>query len=365
MSKIDIGPLVERMRGAFREVEAKLASPDAFSDREQFAELTREHQRLSGLIQAYDLQRAKEQELADSKEMLAEETDEEFRAMLEAEIPELTSQVAEQQRAVMSLILPPRPNDSRNSIVEMRPAAGGDEAALFVGDLHRAYMRFAESMGWQVELLSVTESDLGGIRDVAFSLQGDSVFRYMQFESGVHRVQRVPTTEASGRIHTSTITVAVLPEAQEVDIEIRNEDIKMDVFRASGPGGQCVNTTDSAVRLTHIPSGLVVASQQEKSQHRNREIAMRILRSRLLEKIQQEEAAKQAAERKSQVGTGERSERIRTYNFPQNRITDHRYGITHYNLPDVMEGAIRSLLEEILAAENQLRLEGEFSAAGT
>ena len=364
MSTIDLAPLIERMRNAFEEVETKLAAPDAFSDREQYVELSREHQRLSALLTSYDKKSAKQQELAESRDLLAGEEDEEFRSMIEAEIPELEAQLEALSTAVMSLILPPLPNDSRNSIVEIRPAAGGDEAALFAGALLRAYSRFAEDMGWQIEVLTLTESDLGGIRDVSFSLQGDSVFRFMQFESGVHRVQRVPATEAAGRIHTSTVTVAVLPEAQEVDVQIRNEDVRMDVFRASGPGGQCVNTTDSAVRLTHTPTVLVVVSQQEKSQHRNREIAMRILCSRLLEQIRSEEAEKTAEQRRSQVGTGERSERIRTYNFPQNRVTDHRYGITRHNLPDVMEGSFRGLMEEILAAENQRRLEAEFAQVG-
>ncbi|MFA7231633.1 MAG: peptide chain release factor 1, partial [Victivallaceae bacterium] len=253
--------------------------------------------------------------------------------------------------------LPPDPNDSRNIIIEIRPAAGGDESALFVGDLYRLYSRYAEKRGWKLEILDMTASDLGGIKNLAFSLSGEDVFSRMKYESGVHRVQRVPTTESGGRIHTSTVTVAVMPEAEEVDIDIRQEDLRFDVFRSSGPGGQCVNTTDSAVRVTHIPTGVSVASQQEKSQHRNKEIAIRILRSRLLEVKQREEAAKQAADKRAQVGTGDRSERIRTYNFPQNRVTDHRYGITLYALPILLEGELDLLLEQIITIDCERQLD--------
>jgi len=239
------------------------------------------------------------------------------------------------------------------------PAAGGDEAGLFAGDLHRMYLRFAEEKGWRVEALEHSESPIGGIKSTAFSLQGDGVYRYMSHESGVHRVQRIPVTESGGRIHTSTVTVAVLAEAEEVELHINPEELRVDVFRSQGPGGQSVNTTDSAVRVTHIPTGLIVVSQQEKSQHRNKDIAMRILRSRLLEQKQAEEDAKNAAERRQQVGTGERSERIRTYNYPQNRVTDHRYGITLYDLTNIMEGAIDDLLSEVVAKDAEQRLQGE------
>jgi peptide chain release factor 1 len=356
---IDITPLIERMRTTFAGIEASLADPAIFDDRKRYEETSREHQRLSLLLADYDALAGKRTELADSTEMIEGETDDEMRELIAAEIDQLTADVAQLETAVMAKIMPPGENDSRNSIVEIRPAAGGDEAALFAGDLFRMYTRFAELRGWKHELLALSETDLGGIRDVSFSLTGGDVYRFMQFESGVHRVQRVPTTETSGRIHTSTVTVAVLPEAQEIDIEIRQEDVRMDVFRSSGPGGQSVNTTDSAVRLTHEPTGVSVASQQEKSQHRNREIAMRILRARLLEKKQREEHEKQAAERRSQVGTGDRSERIRTYNFPQNRVTDHRYAISVHNLPGLIAGDLGGLLEQIVSAENARRLEAE------
>jgi peptide chain release factor 1 len=252
--------------------------------------------------------------------------------------------------------LPPDPNDSRNIIVEIRPAAGGDESALFAGDLYRLYTRYGETQNWKQEILEYSSSDLGGIKSVSFSLSGDDVYSHLKYESGVHRVQRIPVTESGGRIHTSTVTVSVLPEAQEVELHIDPEDLRIDVFRASGPGGQCVNTTDSAVRITHEPTGLVVVSQQEKSQHRNKEIAMRILRARLLEQKQREEADKHADARRAQVGSGDRSERIRTYNFPQNRITDHRYNLTLYYLSKVMEGELDILLDKIIDIDCQRRL---------
>ena len=238
----------------------------------------------------------------------------------------------------------------------MQPAAGGDEAALFTSELFRAYLYFAEKQGWKVEILEQSDTDLGGVKNVSFSLSGCDVYSKMKFESGVHRVQRVPATEAGGRIHTSTITVSVMPEAEEVELDIRQEDLRFDVFRSSGPGGQCVNTTDSAVRVTHIPTGLSVASQQEKSQHRNKEIAIRILYARLLERKQSEEAAKQAADKRSQVGTGDRSERIRTYNFPQNRVTDHRFNVSTFDLPKLMQGELDLILNPIfkLVCEQQL-----------
>jgi peptide chain release factor 1 len=358
---MDISPLITRMRTAFSDIETQLADPAIFGDRERYQKVSREHQRLSSLIGNYDELAYKRQELADNQSMLETEDDAEFKALIEAEIPGLEAAIERLDTLVMGLIVPPSEHDSRNSIVEIRPAAGGDEAGLFADDLFRMYSRFAESRGWKQEVLDMTASDLGGLKDVSFSLTGDDVYRYMQFESGVHRVQRIPVTESGGRIHTSTVTVAVLPEAEEVDIEIRSEDLRFEAFRASGPGGQCVNTTDSAVRITHLPSGIAVASKQEKSQHRNREIAMRILRSRLLEAKVEEEHAKHAAERRSQIGTGDRSERIRTYNYPQSRVTDHRYGISKFNLPTIMQGEIGELLEEILAVEARQRLEAELN----
>jgi peptide chain release factor 1 len=358
---MDISPLIEKMRSTFKDVEQQLADPTVFDDRKKAEALTREHQWLSTLLTSYDDLVDCRQQLADNQEMLASETDEEFLMEIEADVKFLETRIERLDTKVMGLILPPDPIDSRNTIVEIRPAAGGDEAALFAGDLYRMYSRFAERCGWKVDVLTITETDLGGIKEVSFSLAGQDVYKSMRFESGVHRVQRIPTTETSGRIHTSTVTVAVLPEAEEVDVQIKTEDPKFDVFRASGAGGQHVNTTDSAVRVTHIPSGVSVESQQERSQHRNREIALRILRSRMLEAKVEAEQAAYAAERKSQVGSGDRSERIRTYNFPQNRVTDHRYGLSWYNLPGTLDGDITDMLEAILAKDSIAKLEEQLN----
>lgn len=356
---VDISPIIEKMRDNHSELERQLAAPSVFSDRQAYQNLTREHQRLSSLLAAYEQLGKCRREWADNEALLQTEDDLEFKEVIRSDMAALDTEMKRLDTKVLSLILPPQPNDSRNTIMEIRPAAGGDEAALFAGDLFRMYTRFGDRSGWKVERLEMTDTNLGGIKEVAFSLQGEDVYRKMQFESGVHRVQRIPTTDTGGRIHTSTVTVAVLPEAKAIDLQINPEDLRIDVFRSSGPGGQSVNTTDSAVRITHVPSGLNVVSQQEKSQHRNRDIAMRILRSRLLEMMQHEETAKQAAERKSQIGTGDRSERIRTYNYPQNRITDHRFNLSWYNLPAILEGEIEDMIDEIAAVHCSRRLEEE------
>ena len=328
-------------------------------DHASYQTLNREYQSLQRLTQKWDRRCSVQHDLEQNRGLLESETDSEFLGVVRAEIETLETTLSELDRDIKQLILPPHPNEGRNVIVEIRPAAGGDEAGLFAADLFRMYARFAEQKGWRLEILDLAETDLGGIKSAAFSLQGDEAWGYMRFESGVHRVQRVPVTEASGRIHTSTVTVAVLAEAEEVDVKISPEDLRIDVFRSSGPGGQSVNTTDSAVRVTYLPTGLMVASQQEKSQHRNREIAMRLLRSRLLEERQASEDRRNAAERRSQVGTGERSERIRTYNYPQNRVSDHRFEITLYDLANIMEGHIEGLLSEIRALDAERRLAEE------
>jgi peptide chain release factor 1 len=356
---LDLAPYIAAAEEKLQKTEQAMATFDftaAGADHDAYGELNREYQRLSRLVKlGKEFQQAARQ-LGESQEMLEGEEDAEFLEVIRNDIETLQAQTDKLERQIKTMILPPHPNEQRNTIIEIRPAAGGDEAGLFAADLFRMYSRFAEEQGWRLELLELAENDVGGIRSVAFSLQGEEVYRYMQYESGVHRVQRIPVTESGGRIHTSTVTVAVLPEAEDVDIQINSEDLRVDVYRSSGPGGQSVNTTDSAVRVTHVPTGVTVSSQQEKSQHRNREIAMRILRSRLLEARQQEEAAKSAAVRKQQVGSGERSERIRTYNFPQNRVSDHRFGITRYDLDSVVEGQIGELLEEIIAIDVEQRL---------
>ena len=353
----DIAGYIENLHGRFAELEAALADPAIYSRGAECRRVSQEHRKLETLFRKFDDWRKALAELADNREMLTAETDAELRELIAADIADLEERAQKLEADIQISLLPPDPNDAKNIIVGIKPAAGGDEAALFAGELFRAYMKFAEKKGWRIEVLDQTDTELGGIKDVSFSLSGDEVYSLMKYESGVHRVQRVPATEAGGRIHTSTVTVAVMPEAEEVELDIRPEDLRFDVFRSSGPGGQCVNTTDSAVRVTHIPTGIAVASQQEKSQHRNKEIALRILYARLLEHKQQEEADKQAADKRSQVGTGDRSERIRTYNFPQNRVTDHRFNVNTFDLPKLMEGELDLILDQILMIACERRLD--------
>ena len=349
----DISLHLSNLKKHFKELEKRLTDPGIFSRQQEYREVSKEHQKLAALFKDFDRWVAAIAELNDNRVLLDEEDDEEMRSMISMDIQKLEEEISLLESKVRFSLLPPDPNDNRDIIVEIRPAAGGDEAALFAGDLYRAYGRFAEFKGWKLELLDFTGSSLGGIKEAIFSLAGDNVYSFMKYEFGVHRVQRIPTTESGGRIHTSTVTVSVLPEAEEVELEIKEEELRYDYFRSSGPGGQCVNTTDSAVRVTHIPTGVSVASQQEKSQHRNKATALRILRARLLEVQQQEEAAKQADSKRQQIGTGDRSERIRTYNFPQNRITDHRFGISVYDLPGIMSGELEQLFEQIIAVDSE------------
>ena len=356
MTPTEIAEHIEGLRTRSKEVETELSDPSVYSNQNKCRSLSRELRKLKDLFENFDKWSKALEELEENRTMLSEENDEEFQTLINADIQKLEAESTSLENSILTSLIPPDPNDDKNIIVEMKPAAGGDEAALFVGDLYRAYSHYAESKGWKKEVLDLTESALGGIKDLVFSLSGDDVFSTMKYESGVHRVQRIPSTESGGRIHTSTITVSVLPEAEEVELEVNPEDLRIDVYRASGPGGQCVNTTDSAVRITHIPSGTVVTSQQEKSQHRNKEIAMRILRARLLEVKQMEEASKQAASKRAQVGTGDRSERIRTYNFPQNRVTDHRFNVSVHNLPRLLEGDLDMLFNDIIAIECEKKL---------
>ena len=357
MTPADIENHINKLKERGKELENALSAPDVYSDLTNFRRMSQELSKLDSLFTNFDKWQSSLDQLGENQEMLSSENDPEMRELLENEIAELASSCTELEKLVQLALLPPDPNDAKNIIVEIKPAAGGDEAALFAGDLFRAYMHYAEKQGWKLELLDETPTDLGGIKDVSFSLSGNEVFSRMKYESGVHRVQRVPATEAAGRIHTSTITVAVMPEAEEVELNIKPEELRFDVFRSSGPGGQCVNTTDSAVRVTHIPTGLSVASQQEKSQHRNKEIALRILYARLLERKQEEEAEKQAANKRSQVGTGDRSERIRTYNYPQNRVTDHRFNVSTFDLPKLMEGEFDLIIAPIIQINCERQLE--------
>jgi len=354
---MDLQPHIEKFAARMAVVEKELGDPNVFSNNRRAQELGREYARLKDLVGKGE-QYLKAREELEENRALANGDDAEMAEMAAEEIAGLEERLPQLEKDLQLGLVPPDPTDSRDTIVEIRAGAGGDEAALFVGDLFRMYTHFAEGRGWKHELMESSASDMGGFREVIFSLSGEEVYKAMKFESGVHRVQRVPATEASGRIHTSTVTVAVLPEAEEVDVEIDPNDLDVDVYRSSGPGGQSVNTTDSAVRLTHKPTGLVVTCQDEKSQHKNKAKAMKVLRSRLLDLRIAEEQAKYAAERKSQVGTGERNERIRTYNYPQNRVTDHRIELTLHSLPKFLEGEIEDMvlplgqhdLEEKLAA---------------
>ena len=357
MEPEDISGYIDNLHGRFAELEERMADPAIYSKGTEFRSVSQEHRKLEVLFEKFASWKKTLADLTENHTMLTVEEDAEMRDLLSTDIATLETKAAKLEEEIQLSLLPPDPNDAKNIIVEIKPAAGGDEAALFAGELFRAYLYFAEKQGWKVEILDQSDTDLGGIKDVSFSLSGSDVYSLMKYECGVHRVQRVPATEAGGRIHTSTVTVAVMPEAEEVELDIRQEDLRFDVFRSSGPGGQCVNTTDSAVRVTHIPSGLSVASQQEKSQHRNKEIALRILYARMLEQKQAEEAGKQAADKRAQVGTGDRSERIRTYNYPQNRVTDHRYNVSTFDLPKLMEGQLELILDPIRIVVCEQRLE--------
>jgi peptide chain release factor 1 len=331
-----------------RDLEAQLLDPDLAKEAGRYQKVAKELGRLRPILEAGERYRSVVGQLRDSRAMLEDE-DPEMAELARAELEELGEELAGLEAQLADLFTPRDPNDEKNAIFEIRAGAGGDEAALFAADLFRMYTRYADGVGWKVERLSSSETAGGGFKEVIALIQGEDVFSRFKYERGVHRVQRVPTTEAQGRIHTSTVTVAVMPEAEEVDVEINPNDLRVDVMRAGGPGGQSVNTTDSAVRLTHIPSGLVVQCQDEKSQHKNKAKAMTVLRSRLLELEQQRAADERASQRRAQVGTGDRSEKIRTYNFPQSRVTDHRAGVTLHKLDQVMEGALDELLDSVKA----------------
>jgi peptide chain release factor 1 len=352
---MDFAPLVERKAERFRELEAAIAAPDFYSNPKKATEMMREHTRVKELLEQWEAYRKAQIELKENQE-LAKAPDAELAEMAAAEIPHLEERIREAERQIQLNLLPPDENEERDAIIEIRAGTGGDEAALFAADLYRMYGRYAESHGLKIEQLETSASELGGLREVIFKVSGNGVFRQMRYESGVHRVQRVPATEAQGRIHTSTATVAVLPEAEEVDLELKADEIRIEVCRAGGPGGQGVNTTDSAVQVLHIPTGMIVRCQDGRSQQKNKEKALAILRSRLLEKRQSEEAEKYAANRKSQIGTGSRGEKIRTYNFPQNRVTDHRIEFTLYNLERFIEGDLDQMIGELQARDMEERV---------
>jgi peptide chain release factor 1 len=331
----------------YLEIEDLLASPAVLGNRKEFTRLAKERSGLEEIVRAFRQWKDVQAEIDGSKSLL-QDADEAMRALAQEELPALRSRNEDLERRLKQLLLPRDPNDERNVLLEIRAGTGGEEASLFAADLFRMYSRYAEARGWRVEMLSSSPTGLGGFKEVIAMIEGQGTYSRLKFEGGVHRVQRVPETEGSGRIHTSAVTVAVLPEADEIDVVLDERDLKIDVFRSSGPGGQSVNTTDSAVRVTHLPSNLVVTCQDEKSQHKNKAKALKILRARLLERAQDEQQSEIAASRRSMVGTGDRSERIRTYNFPQNRVTDHRINLTLHALDRTLEGALDPLIDALV-----------------
>jgi len=354
---------LEEARDRFAEVDRELADPSVARDPDRrdpdrLRDLGRERSELEEVVEAADRLRHLQEELAGARELADDADDPEMREMARDEVRSLQEEIGALTKRVRRLLVPKDPMDDRPAVVEIRAGTGGDEAGLFAADLTRMYRRFAERRGWEVELVSLSEGIPGALKEAIFTVRGEGAYGVLRYESGVHRVQRVPQTESQGRIHTSAATVAVLPEAEEVDVEIEPGDLRIDVFRASGPGGQSVNTTDSAVRITHEPTGLVVSCQDEKSQHKNKAKAMRVLRSRLLDRKIAEREAARARERKSQIGSGDRSAKIRTYNFPQNRVTDHRIGLTLYRLEDVLDGDLDEIIEALRLARQEEALEG-------
>lgn len=340
----------------YEDINMELASPDVTSDQRRFRNLMKEQSDLTPLVEAYIAYKKANQDIKDSLEMLEEENDEEMREMLKEELSSAKDKVAELEEKIKILLLPKDPNDDKNVIVEIRAGAGGDEAALFAAELFRMYTHYAEARRWKVEVVNSDETGIGGMKEVEFMVTGQGAYSVLKYESGVHRVQRVPETESGGRIHTSTASVAVMPEAEEVEVQIEEKDIRIDVMRASGNGGQCVNTTDSAVRLTHYPTGIVIYSQTEKSQIQNKEKAFALLRAKLYDMECQKAHDAEADARRSQIGTGDRSEKIRTYNFPQGRVTDHRIGLTLYKLDKILNGDIQEIIDACIAADQAAKL---------
>ncbi|HIJ78839.1 MAG: peptide chain release factor 1 [Desulfobulbaceae bacterium] len=330
------------------ELETQLSNPLLTKDPVKFRSVAKEHAQLAKLEKIYSEYKKVEHELADNRQLLKVEEDDEMLEMVRAEVEDLKERLAQLEQDLRIALLPKDPNDEKNILLEIRAGTGGDEAALFVSDLYRMYSRYAEHQGWKVELMSSNPIGIGGFKEIIFMISGDHVYSKLKYESGVHRVQRVPETETQGRIHTSAVTVAVMPEAEEVELDINPSELKFDVFRSSGPGGQSVNTTDSACRVTHLPTGLVVICQDEKSQHKNKAKALQVLRARLLDKMEREQHDKMSADRKSQIGSGDRSERIRTYNFPQGRVSDHRINLTLYKLDEIMLGKIDDIVQPLI-----------------
>ncbi|NMB35991.1 MAG: peptide chain release factor 1 [Firmicutes bacterium] len=337
-------------------LENKLSDPEIIKDQQQWQKYAREHAGLSELVESYRLWRKIAAELQEAKEMTKETLDNEMLLFLREESTKLAARKEKLEEKLKILLLPKDPNDEKDVLIEIRAGTGGEEAALFAADLLRMYLRFAERKGWDTEILNSSSTDIGGVKEIVFAVKGAGAYSQLKFEKGVHRVQRIPVTESGGRIHTSAATVAVLPEIDEVELKINPQELRIDTFCSTGPGGQSVNTTQSAVRITHLPTNMIVSCQDEKSQLKNREKAMRVLRARLMEKMEAEQQEEQAQERRSQVGSGDRSERIRTYNFPQNRVTDHRIGLTLHRLEQVLDGDLNSVIEALIAYERAEQL---------
>lgn len=345
------------MEQKYNEISEKLSDPDIVNDNKLYTQLMREYKNMTPIIEKYREYKKTEESFAEAKELLdGGGLDKEFKEMVQSEFEEAKGAMEEISSELKILLLPKDPNDDKNVIIEIRGGAGGEEASLFANSLYRMYTMYAEAKGWKQEILNANETELGGFKEISFSIEGDGAYSRLKYESGVHRVQRVPETESQGRIHTSTVTVAVLVEADEVELEINPTDLKIDYFRASGAGGQHINKTESAVRITHLPTNVVVECQDERSQHKNKDKAMKILRSRLYEAMQEEHDAKIASERRMQVGTGDRSERIRTYNYPQGRLTDHRIGLTIYRLEDILNGNLDEVFDALATADQAAKL---------
>ena len=349
---------LEALEERFDLVNQKLSDPDVITNQEEFKKYCKENSDLTPIIEKYREYKTAKETIAECKEILAS-GDKELEELAKMELSEAEDAIEACSSQLKILLLPKDPNDDKNVIIEIRGGTGGEEAALFAADLFRMYTMYAESQGWKIEILSSNPTDIGGFKEVTFSVSGQSAYSKFKFESGVHRVQRVPSTESQGRIQTSAATVAVLPEVEEVEVDINPNDLRIDVFRAGGPGGQCVNTTDSAVRITHLPTGIVVSCQDEKSQFKNKDKAMKILRSRIYEEMEAQRHSQIADERKSQVGSGDRSERIRTYNYPQSRVTDHRINLTLYKLEQIMNGNLEELIDALITADQAAKMSGE------
>ena len=341
----------------YGELAEQVNDPDVISDMELWRKLMKEYSDLTPIVEKYREYRETKEAIEEELELLGEKLEDDFRELVKEELAENKENLEQLKQEITILLLPKDPNDEKNVIVEIRGGAGGDEAALFAGDLFRMYARYAERQKWKIELMNTSEGSLGGFKEVSFMITGRGAYSRLKYESGVHRVQRIPTTESGGRIHTSTVTVAVLPEAEEVDVHINMNDVRVDVFRASGNGGQCVNTTDSAVRMTHIPTGIVVSCQNEKSQLKNKEQALKVLYARIYEKERREHDEAISADRRSQVGTGDRSERIRTYNFPQGRVTDHRIGLTLHRIDSILDGDLDEVMDALITTERMKKLQ--------